>query len=127
MIQFRWSGSGPVANGTGLEAVGEPDGPGSEQNRSTQTQDAEESRAETNVVDRCDAPDEAGEGAQKAAVVDEVVGEAVLLNPEHDLASAGCEADSDCDQAGDDEDSVDEHRSSECECAQNGHEHENLR
>lgn len=121
--QFR---SGPIRNGTRLEAVGEPDGPGGEENERAQSKDAEESRAETDGVDRNDAPDETSQGAEEARVVDEVVGEAVLLNPEHDLAGAGSEADSDGDEACDDKDGVDEQSTAESESAQNRREHENL-
>lgn len=106
-----------------LDLVSHPDGPGGEENRSTEPKNAEESRAKTNIVDRGDAPDEAGCGAQKAGVVDEVVGEAVLLDPEHDLAGAGSEADGDGGDACDNEDRVDKHRAGESECAQNRREH----
>ncbi len=115
--------SGPVGNGTRLESVGEPDGPCGEENRSTEPKNAEESRAKTDIVDRGDAPDETGCSTQEAGVVDEVVGEAVLLDPEHDLAGAGGEGDGDGNDACHNKDRVDEHRAGESECAQNRREH----
>ncbi len=106
-----------------LDLVSHPDGPCGEKNRGAESKDAEESRTKTDVVDRGDAPDEAGCSAQEAGVVDEVVGEAVLLDPEHDLAGTGSEGDGDSNDACHNKNRVDEHRAGESESAQNRREH----
>lgn len=106
-----------------LDLVRHPDAPGDEENASAETEHTENRGPESEIADGDDAPDEAGESAKQSGVVDERLLDAVLRDPEHDLAGEKGAADSDGSGGGDDENRVDEEASGESEEAKNGRDH----
>lgn len=106
-----------------LDLVRHPDAPGDEENAGAETEHAQNRRPEAEIADSDDAPDEAGESAKQSRVVDERLFDAVLRDPEHDLAGESGAAQTDGSGSGDDENRVDEEASGESEEAKNGRDH----